>query len=86
MPVRRPRERRFTAQLVMMEEPEIAGRIRAWSEINRTELAPTMREIVRAGLAALEPEWIKQHGGELAPKFLADHVRDSEKRRRSPAA
>jgi hypothetical protein len=86
MPVRRPRERKFTAQLVIMEEPDVAGRVRAWAEVNHTELAPTLRELVRAGLAVLEPEWIKANGGELAPNFLAAHVRESEKRRRSTAA
>ena len=86
MPVRRPRERKFTAQLVIMEEPDVAGRVRAWAEVRREELAPVLRELVRAGLEALEPEWIKANGGELAPKFLATHVRESEKRRRSTAA
>jgi hypothetical protein len=69
-----------------MEQPEIAGRIRAWAEVRHEEVAPVLREVLRAGLAALEPEWIKTNGGELAAKFLAAHVRDSEKPRRTTAA
>jgi hypothetical protein len=72
-----------------MELPEVAGRLRAWAEVRDVDIAEICREVVRAGLAALEPEWIKEpregfpDGGELEPGFLAGHVENSVKRKRA---
>jgi hypothetical protein len=82
MPERRRRERVLTAQLVIMEVPEVAGRVRAWAEVRDDLLAEVLRQCVRAGLEKLEPRWIKEHGGELDPAFLAAHVTASVKERR----
>ena len=86
MTERRRREPRLTAQLVIMELPEVAGRFRAWAEVQDVEIAELCRTALRAGLEQLEPEWIKAHGGELAAAFLAEHAENSIKRKRSPAA
>lgn len=89
MTERRRREPKLTAQLVIMELPEIAGRLRAWAEVRDIEIAEIAREVARAGLAVLEPDWITSHGGELDPDFLAGHVANSVKRKRAvtdPAA
>jgi hypothetical protein len=86
MTERRRREPKLTAQLVIMELPEVAGRLRAWAEVRELEIAEICRQVVRAGLAALEPEWIKVNNGELDPAFLAAHVENSIKRRRDAAA
>jgi len=80
---RRRREPRLTAQLVIMELPEVAGRLRAWAEVRDVDIAEICREVVRAGLAGLEPEWIKANKGELDPAFLAAHVENSVKRKRA---
>jgi hypothetical protein len=84
MPARRRRERKLTAQLVIMDEPEVAGRIRAWAEVRKMDVAPILRECVQEGLRRLEPQWIKANDGELDPAFLARHVEDSVKQRREP--
>lgn len=86
MTERRRREPRFTAQLVIMELPEVAGRLRAWAEVRDLDLAEITRRAVRAGLELLEPEWVKANGGELDEAFLAAHVENSIKRRRDSAA
>jgi hypothetical protein len=92
MTERRRREPKLTAQLVIMELPDVAGRLRAWAEVRELDIAEVCREVVRAGLATLEPEWIRQpregypDGGELDPAFLAAHVENSIKRRRAAAA
>lgn len=71
-----------------MELPAVAGRLRAWAEIRNIDIAEICREVVRAGLAALEPQWVKQpregfpDGGELDPAFLEEHVANSIKRKR----
>jgi len=83
MPTRKPRERVYPAQLVHMETADVAGRLRAWADVRKVDFAPLLREIVHAGLAALEPEWIEEYGGELDATFLARHVSDSVKPRRS---
>lgn len=67
MAERKQREKRYTAQLVILEEVEVAGEVRYWAEVldhGRTgqNLAPTLREIVRAGLATLRPAWEAQYG------------------------
>jgi hypothetical protein len=67
MAERKQRERRYTAQLVILEEPTVAGEVRYWAEVRDGErtgqnLAPTLREIVRAGLEALRPAWEKNYG------------------------
>lgn len=87
MPERRKRPVRYTAQMVIMEEPEIAGRIRAWAEVRKVDVAPLVRDALRAGLEALEPTFILEAGGcELDADFLAAHVADSVKARRSTQA
>lgn len=76
------RVRRYTAQLVILEEPEVAGEIRAWAELNGQMLAPTLREIVRAGLRAKRRQWAAQHGmlSELENgAYLARHVANAIK-------
>lgn len=80
MPERHTRERVLVAQLPVMETPEIAGRLRAWADVRNKSIADVLREVVRAGLASLEPSWIAQQGGELNPKFLERHVTNSVKR------
>lgn len=77
------RVRRYTAQLVILEEPEIAGEIRAWAELldeagTGQNLAPTLREIVRAGLAFKREAW-RGRFGELGEEFLRAHVENSVK-------
>lgn len=86
MTERRKREPRLTAQLVIMELPEIAGRLRAWAEVRDLDLAEICRQVARAGLGVLEPKWVKEYGGELDPEFLAAHVENSIKRKRESAA
>lgn len=89
MTERRRREPTLTAQLVIMELPAVAGRLRAWAEVRNLDIAEVCREVVRAGLASLEPEWIQANRGELDPAFLAEHVANSVKRKRAvtdPAA
>lgn len=81
MTERRKREPKLTAQLVIMELPEIAGRLRAWAEVRDIEIAEICREVGRAGLAALEPRWVKENDGELDPEFLAAHTANSIKRK-----
>lgn len=81
------RVRRFTAQLVVLEEPEVAGELRAWAEIldhagTGQNLAPTLREVIRAGLRAKRRGWELEHG-RLAERergaYLARHVENSVK-------
>lgn len=83
MTERRRREPKLTAQLVIMELPEIAGRLRAWAEVRDVDIAEICRDVVRAGLVALEPKWIEVYGGELEPEFLATHVANAVKRKRA---
>ena len=86
MTERRRREPKLTAQLVIMELPEVAGRCRAWADVRELDISELLRECVRAGLATLEPEWIAAKGGELDAEFLAEHVENSIKRKRTVAA
>lgn len=89
MTERRRREPTLTAQLVIMEQPTVAGRLRAWAEVRNMDIAEVCREVVRAGLADLEPRWIETNGGELDADFLAMHEVNAVKRKRAvtdPAA
>lgn len=95
MAERKPRLQRYTAQYSFMDEPERAGRIRAWAEIRGVELAAILREVVAAGVATLEPQWRDEiqalvlangpaqrwvsEDGELAPEFLERHVANAVK-------
>jgi hypothetical protein len=67
------RPRRYTAQLVILEEPDIAGEIRAWAEVNGQQLAPILRELLRAGLREKRKAWVREHGA-LETAYLAAHV------------
>lgn len=86
MTERRKREPRLVSQLVIMELPDVAGRLRAWAEVRELDIAEICREVVRAGLAVLEPKWIETNDGELDPDFLAAHVENSIKKRGTAAA
>jgi hypothetical protein len=70
------KERLYPAQLTWADKVERAARVRAWADVRESELAPLMRQIVAAGLAALEPVWEAEAGGALDPAFLAGHVAD----------
>jgi hypothetical protein len=77
------RVRKYTAQLVILEEPEIAGEIRAWAERldhlgTGQNLAPTLRELVRAGLAVKRGVW-ETALGPLSADELVRHVENSVK-------
>lgn len=77
------RVRKYTAQLVILEEPEIAGEIRAWAERldhagTGQNLAPTLRELVRAGLALKRLDW-ETALGPLSADELGRHVENSVK-------
>src|SRR6187401_3447109 len=87
MAERKPRPKNYTAQLTYMTTPEQAGRVRAWASVRRTDLAALCREIMAAGLEALEPQWeIEAAAGRditgpvpLDDDFLAEHVRQAVK-------
>jgi hypothetical protein len=77
------RVRRYTAQLVILEEPEIAGEIRAWAERldhakTGQNLAPTLRELVRAGLAVKRSDWEAALGA-LEVGELERHIENAVK-------
>lgn len=76
---RKPRPKNFTAQFTFMTTPEQAGRVRAWAELRRTDLAALCREIMAAGIEALEPKWVAEGPAALGDDFLAEHVRDAVK-------
>lgn len=80
MAERKPRPKNFTAQLTYMTTPEQAGRVRAWAELRNVELAVLCREIMAAGLDALESRWESEaSAGALDEGFLAEHVRQAVK-------
>ena len=92
MAERKPRETIYTAQFGILEEPEIAGRVRAWAEIRRVSLAAILREILREGLSRREAVWRREvaaagivdprvdfNTGKLAADYLAEHVAQSTK-------
>lgn len=77
------RVRRYTAQLNILEEPEIAGEMRAWAELldeagTGQNLAPTLREILRAGLAFKRGAW-EARFGPLEDEFLRRHIENAVK-------
>lgn len=84
MPERKPRPKILTAQYSFMDTPEQVGRVRAWAEVRRTDLAALCRDIMAAGLEVLEPKWELEpdsdgRTGPLTAEFLAEHIRQAVK-------
>lgn len=74
-------EPRKTAQFSWNDDPERAGRIRAWADARNMKVAEIMRELVAAGMAKLEPEWIIECGGTVNPKLVQQYAREADRSR-----
>lgn len=62
---------RYDAALIANLTLDEAAVIRAWADVREVTVSALMREIVAAGVEALEPGWRAEARGDLDPKFLA---------------
>jgi hypothetical protein len=60
---------KYTAQVVVMVEPEVAAEIAAWATHGRMSASLAARKIIEAGLRTKRREWIKAYG-ELSENIL----------------
>lgn len=61
---------RYTAQVVVMVEPEVAAQIAAWATHGRMSASLAAREVIEAGLRSMRKRWTGAFG-EL-PADIAD--------------
>lgn len=54
--------RRYTSQLIVLEEPQFAGEIHAWSERSKRPLSDLLRDALRRGWHKVRRDLMDEHG------------------------